>query len=421
MGRRKKLIQKAISLTLVTGMLVTGVCSQTASARKKVSISSKKLTLKIGQKKRLKVRNAKKKIVWSSKNKKVATVNKKGLVKAKEKGTTTIIAKVGKKKYTCKVTVKKKKASKPSTASAAPQKPSTPSISTSVPTPTAVPTATPIPKPTPTPDPEWEVGKKSGTEEDYNKYFNVDMKEYHSQKEGTKLGTIKNISYESKVVGGKREASIYLPPDYSVSKKYPVLYLIHGLGCDKTQWVFMSLNEIISNMIARGEVKPFVAVVPSVIPKNGLNHQTFSSENIDAFTMFEKEFLQDLEPYILKNYSVSSDRRDTGVCGLSMGGMEALHLGFSIKDHFNYIGSYSAAPTLDQSLLTLEGCKSVPELVLICNGSADSTVQNNPYDYHMTLEKNHVDHIWYLFPNGGHESKVWKNGLVNFLKRSYQY
>lgn len=420
MNKRNRMIRKAISLCIVMGMLVTGVCSQTANARKKVSISNKKLTLKVGQKKKLKVKNTKKKVVWSSKNKKVATVDKKGLVKAKKKGSTTIIAKVGKKKYTCKVTVKKKSAAvkptkKPTTSAS--QKPSGPS-SNSTPAPSIVPTPDP-PSITPTPDAHWDEGKKSGTEEDYNKYFNVDMKEYQSKKESTKMGTIQTFQYESGVVGSTREASIYLPPDYSTSKKYPVLYMIHGLGCDRTQWVYMQLNEILSNMIARNEIRPLIAVVPSVIPKDGLNPNTFSAENIEAFTMFEKEFLEDLEPYILKNYSVSSDRKDTGVCGLSMGGMEALHLGFSIKDHFNYIGSFSAAPTLNQDLLTLEGWKTSPDLVMLCTGTKDGTVGDNPYNYHMSLEKNNVDHIWYLYPNGTHESRVWKHGLVNFLRWSY--
>ncbi len=419
MNKRNRMIRKAISLCIVTGMLVTGVCSQTASAGKKVSISSKKLTLKVGQKKKLKVKNAKKKVVWSSKNKKVATVDKKGMVKAKKKGTAKIIAKVGKKKYTCKVTVtvKKKKTSKPNTAT---QKPTTPSKPTVAPSPTAVPTATPIPTPTPTPDPDWDEGKKSGTEEDFDKYFSVDMSQYHSQIKGVKLGTIKKITYNSKVVGASREASIYLPPDYSASKKYPVLYMLHGLNCDRTQWVFMSLNEIISNMISRGEVKPFVAVVPSVIPKDGLDPSNVA-ENIKAFSLFEREFLEDLEPFILKNYSISSDRKDTGVCGLSMGGMESLHLAFSIKDHFNYIGAFSSAPTLNQDLLTLEGWKTVPEVILTCTGSEDGAIGGSPDQYHKKLEENNVDHMWYVYPGGKHESKVWKHGLVNFLKWSYQH
>jgi len=419
MSRKNVFTKRCISLMLVIGVIMGGMSSQTASAGKKISISQKKMVLRVGQKKKLKIKNAKKKVIWSSKNKKIATVSKKGVVKAKKKGTVKIIAKVGKKKYSCKVTVKNKKSVKKPSKNPASSTPKETPGSSSVSTPEPISVQTPAPRPKPTPDAQWSEGKKSGTEEDYNKYFDVDMKEYHSQKEGTKLGTIKKISYESKVVGASREASIYLPPDYSTSRKYPVLYLIHGLGCDRTQWVFMSLNEIISNMIARGEVQPFVAVVPSVIPKDGLDPQTFSSANIDAFTLFEREFLEDLEPYILKNYSVSENMKDTGVCGLSMGGMEALHLGFSIKDHFNYIGSFSAAPTLNQDLLTLEGWKTVPDLVMLCTGSADGTVSSNPYNYHMSLEKNNVDHIWYLFPNGGHESKVWKNGLVNFLKWSY--
>lgn len=110
-----------------------------------------------------------------------------------------------------------------------------------------------------------------------------------------------------------------------------------------------------------------------------------------------------------------------------MGGMEALHLGFAIKDHFNYIGSFSAAPTLDQSILNTNGWKNVPETVLLCSGTADTTIGDNPYNYHKTLEENKVDHIWYMYPNGTHEEKVWQNGLVNFClevignKRKFSY
>lgn len=295
---------------------------------------------------------------------------------------------------------------------------------TIVPTATVNPTPTPIPlptvKPTPVPDEGWQTGKVSGSEEDYNKYFALNMKHYTKKQEGTVFGAIESITYPSKVVGAEREAYVYLPPQYDSSKKYPVLYMIHGIGCERGQWVGMSLKNILSNMICRGEVAPFVAVIPSVVPKDGVSSNTLGPENIGAFTMFEQEFLQDLEPYILENFAVSSDRKDTGVCGLSMGGMEALHLGFAIKDHFNYIGSFSAAPTLDQSILNTNGWKNVPETVLLCSGTADTTIGDNPYNYHKTLEENKVDHIWYMYPNGTHEAKVWQNGLVNFLLRSYR-
>lgn len=390
MKRRKVKVKNAAACALVLGIIVSGISYQAVNAKKQPKLSDKKLTLVVGQKKKLRLKNSEGSVKWSSKDKKVAAVGKSGMVTAKKKGTTVITAKSGKGVYTCKVTVKNKK-----------------------------PAVTPKPAETPVPDPQWQEGKKSGTEEDYNKYFSIDMSQYNTKQEGTTLGKIEPVAYHSEMVGSDREAYVYLPPDYSTAKKYPVLYMIHGLGCDREQWVSMQLNNILSNMICSGEVAPFVAVIPSVIPKDGLSPNTFSEENIGAFTLFEQEFLQDLEPYILKNYSVSSDRKDTGVCGLSMGGMEALHLGFSIKDHFNYIGSFSAAPTLNQALLTLEGWKEAPELVMLCTGSEDSTVGNNPLDYHMSLEKNNVDHIWYLYPKGRHDGDVWKNGLVNFLKRIF--
>lgn len=393
---------------LSLALLVAGASCQAAGASKKVSLNYKKLVLTVGQKKTLKLKNTKKKVQWNSSNKKIVTVSKSGVVKAIKKGNAKVTAKIGGKKYSCQVTVKSKKAD------------NTPEPTASaVPEPSVAPSQEPTQTPEQTPDSHWEEGKKSGTEEDYLKYFDFKISQYQLKQGGTELGSVEPITYYSEVVGADREAYVYLPPNYSTDKKYPVLYMIHGIGCDRGQWVSMRLNEILSNMICRKEVVPFVAVIPSVIPKDGVSSNTLGPENIGAFTMFEEEFLKDLEPYVLKNYSVSADRKDTGVCGLSMGGMEALHLGFSIKDHFNYIGSFSAAPTLNQDLLTLEGWKTTPETILICTGTADGTVGENPNNYHMTLEKNGVDHIWYQFPKGGHDDRVWKNGLVNFLKRSF--
>lgn len=440
MREKKRLITKVIVCILTICLLVTGTPCKAAKT-KVIRINYKKMALTVGQKKKLKIVNTKKKPKWISKNKKVAIVSKKGVVTAKKKGSVTIIGRIGKKKYTCKVKVKAVKSSKKQNTTAFPSRTSKPSTrpdgsddlmpnATSVVPPTITPecTSTPTPtpvvlptvKPTPIPDEGWETGKISGTEEDYNKYFALEMKQYTKKQPNTISGKIEDISYYSSVVGADREAYVYLPPQYDSSKKYPVLYMIHGIGCDRGQWVSLSLNNILSNMICQGEVEPFIAVIPSVIPKEGVSSDTLGSENIGAFTMLEQEFLTDLEPYILDHFAVSTDRKDTGVCGLSMGGMEALHLGFAIKDHFNYIGSFSAAPTLDDSILTTEGWQTTPALVLLCSGTADNTIGDNPYNYHKKLQENQVDHIWYMYPNGGHDDRVWKNGLVNFLLRSYR-
>ena len=80
-----------------------------SAAKKKVSLTKTKLTLTIGKTYKLKLKNNKKKVKWTSSKKSVATVTSKGKVTAKKVGTATITAKVGKKKYKCKLTVKAKK------------------------------------------------------------------------------------------------------------------------------------------------------------------------------------------------------------------------------------------------------------------------------------------------------------------------
>ncbi len=412
-------VKKGIAFFMVGVLLLSN--AQNIQAKQTVKISKKKLSLTVGAKKKLKVINAKK-VQWKSKNPAVASVNKKGVVRAKKAGAAKIVATVRKKKYICKVTVKEKvSTTKPvetsvPVATIAPIATNTPEV-TVMPSPTVMPTA--VPDVNPMTQVIWEPGEKSGTEEDYDTYFDVALLDYIKKKDGVALGTIESINYYSEVVGAEREAYVYLPAGYTTEKDYPVLYLIHGLGCTRGQWYSMSVNNIFSNMIASEEVVPFVAVLPSVVPKDGLDKNTYGVNNINAFTVFEQEFLQDLEPYIQENYSISTKPEDTGVCGLSMGGMEALDLGFSIKNHFNYIGSFSAAPTLDQSILNLDDWTFAPKVVMICTGTKDATVGENPYNYHMSLVENKVEHIWYQYPNGGHSDPVWKNGLINFLKRSF--
>ena len=103
-----------MSLVLAGALVITSVFvpGQQTDAKAKVKLNKKKLVLTVGKKAKLKVKGTKKKVKWSSSKKKIATVTKKGIVKAKKKGTAKIVAKIGKKKYTCKVVVKAKKKAK---------------------------------------------------------------------------------------------------------------------------------------------------------------------------------------------------------------------------------------------------------------------------------------------------------------------
>lgn len=413
----------------ILSMLIGGATYQCSLAKATI-LGAKKIVLEVGKSKKMPLKKEKlrKKIKWSSSKKNVVAVNKRGVIIAKKAGVAKVTAKYKKKKYTCTVTVIKQNAiitEKPVIK---------PEIS-----PSAKPEVTVAPTPLDTSFPlfipesvkdsveverrksevevgdDWETAKVSGTEEDYEKYFKLDGKAYKNQ-DGIAHGQVKDIVYPSRFYGTNREASIYLPPNYDSKKRYPVVYMLHGINCDKTQWTSMGAGTMLDNLLAKGEAAPVIAVFPSVIPKNGLGKW---QENVQAFADFEKEFIYDLEPFIRANYAVSTDRKYTAICGLSMGGMEALCTGFTLIGHFNYIGSFSAAPTLNTSLLKVDNKEDTPDLVMLCSGTKDSTVTENPYNYHKTLADNGVDHIWYQFTNGGHEPAVWDNGLINFMKRIF--
>ena len=262
---------------------------------------------------------------------------------------------------------------------------------------------------------DWGTASLSGSLEAYEDYFKLDMKEYTRKCENA--GKIETITYYSESWGAERSAQVYTPYGFTVVKEYPVIYLIHGIGCDSTQWVSMGVQNMFDNMIANGELEPFIAVFPSVIPTGGLDPNTLSDINIQAFVTFVEEFEKDLHPYINKYYHASKDRENIAICGLSMGGMEALRVGFTYPETFNYIGSFSAAPTLELELLTTKNREYVPELVLLCSGDKDGTVGDNPFNYHSELSRNGVEHIWYVHPKEGHSPTVWNLGLFNFLKR----
>lgn len=432
----KKLIRQGMMVGLALACYVP-LCIAGAKAIPK--LNKKEVTVETGKSVTIKVLhiNKKVKIKWSSKNKKIAIV-KKGKITGKKEGTTKVIATVGKRKLTCKVKVLSSEKSTPApvvptpaNTPAAPQGTVLPSVE---PSPTVIPTATPAvtdipasPAPTISASPviaepgseEYEKAMVSGTEEDFNKYFARKRSDYTKKNQDYAHGKMTAIQYESSVVGSMRDANVYTPADYQEGEEYPVVYMLHGLGCDCNQWKSMSIANVLDNMIARNEIKPVVAVFPGIIPKDGLNQDTFSQDNIQAFNVFVDEFTEDLEPYILENYSVSDKREDTGVCGLSMGGMEALALGFSLQNRFNYIGSFSAAPSLDTSLLKYADDNVKPELVLVCTGTNDTTIGDNPLKYHEELTKNGVKHIWYQYPKGTHSDPVWINGVINFLLRSY--
>jgi enterochelin esterase-like enzyme len=233
-------------------------------------------------------------------------------------------------------------------------------------------------------------------------------------------GVIDTITYTSKTVGTKRRALIYTPPGFSKKKKYPVLYLLHGIGGDEKEWLNGGSPQVIlDNLYAENAIEPMIVVMPNgrAMKDDRATGNIFDREKVEAFATFEKDLLNDLIPFIEKKYPVLADREHRAIAGLSMGGGQSLNFGLGNLDKFAWIGGFSSAPNTkapEQLLPDPEAAKSKLKLLWISCGDNDGLIgiSKRTHDY---LEKHKVPHIYYIEP-GVHDFKVWKNGLYMFSR-----
>ncbi len=231
-------------------------------------------------------------------------------------------------------------------------------------------------------------------------------------------GNIDTISYNSKTVGSKRRALIYTPPGYTKKKKYPVLYLLHGIGGDEKEWLNGGTPQVIlDNLYAGGKIEPMIVVMPNgrAMKDDRAVGNIFDSAKVQAFATFEKDLLNDLIPFIEKKYPVLADREHRAIAGLSMGGGQSLNFGLGNLDKFAWIGGISSAPNtkLPKELIPdPEAAKQKIKLLFISCGASDGLISfsKRTHDY---LQQNNVPHIYFIEP-GVHDFKVWKNGLFMF-------
>ena len=231
-------------------------------------------------------------------------------------------------------------------------------------------------------------------------------------------GRVDTISYLSKTVGTTRRALIYMPPGYSKRKKYPVLYLLHGIGGDEKEWLNGGHPEVIfDNLYANSKIEPMIVVMPNgrAMKDDRAVGNIFDSAKVQAFATFEKDLLNDLIPYIEKNFPVMKDSESRAIAGLSMGGGQSLNFGLGNLDKFAWIGGFSSAPntkTPEQLIPNPEETKKKLKLLWISCGASDNLIMfsKRTHDY---LVKNNIPHIYYIEPEV-HDFKVWKNGLYMF-------
>ncbi len=235
-------------------------------------------------------------------------------------------------------------------------------------------------------------------------------------------GKLELISYESRTVGTTRQMNVYTPPSYSAEQKYPVLYLLHGIGGDETEWQrFAKVDCLFDNLIADGQVMPMIVVMPNGRAQKNDRAEGNVFEAAPAFAVFERDLLDDVIPTIESKYSVQADREHRALAGLSMGGGQALNFGLTHLNTFAWVGGFSSAPNTrapEALLPDPAAAKSQLKLLWLSCGKQDGLmdVSQRVQRY---LAQHDVPHVWNV-DSHGHDPTHWRNNLFHFSQRLFQ-
>ena len=245
-------------------------------------------------------------------------------------------------------------------------------------------------------------------------------------------GTVSRMWYNSPSLGMDRRLTIYTPAGYETSgKRYPVLYLLHGMGGDEEAWISLGRTaQILDNLIAQGKAKPMIVVMP-----NGNASQEAapgeSSRGMVPPTMqlpktmegsYEQAF-PEIVKFIDKNYRTIKSKSGRAIAGLSMGGFHSLHISKQYPDMFNYIGLFSAAIMPNKEVSSpiyenMEGKLKVqfdknPALYWIAIGKTDFLYKVNE-EYRKLLDEKGYKYTYYE-SDEGHIWKNWRIYLTEFV------
>jgi enterochelin esterase-like enzyme len=264
-------------------------------------------------------------------------------------------------------------------------------------------------------------------------------------------GEITAVQYDSKTLGTRRQIRVYTPPGYSTKRKYPVLYLLHGIGGNDREWLqACKADNVLDNLIADGKMKPMIVVFP-----NGNSSVTADAANappgqgaarggagapvgagagrgfgggFDSWGKpFENDLIKDIIPYVESHYSVYNDRGQRALAGLSMGGGQSLNIGMYNIETFAYVGGFSSAPNTNkfggmytdvEFLPDPVAAKKKLKLLWIACGNKDGLIRVSQ-GVHNYLKEKGVPHVWHVDSNA-HDGTEWANNLYLFAQRIFK-
>lgn len=250
-------------------------------------------------------------------------------------------------------------------------------------------------------------------------------------------GTVARRWYDSPSLGMKRRITIYTPAGYESSKqKYPVLYLLHGMGGDEEAWINLGrTSQILDNLIAQGKALPMIVVMPNgnvaqeAAPGEsslGFKKPTMQLPNtMDG--KYEETFM-DIVSFVEGNYNVITEKSGRAIAGLSMGGYHSLHISRFYPNKFDYVGLFSAAIMNDPGVTSKvydnidatlqQQLKNGFKLYWIAIGKTDFLYKNN-VEFRSKLDAMKFPYI-YRESEGGHTWTNWRTYLSEFAPQLFK-
>lgn len=247
-------------------------------------------------------------------------------------------------------------------------------------------------------------------------------------------GEVRVRWYRSKVTGAWRRSLVYTPPDYDTNprRRYPVLYLQHGMGEDETGWIFQGrANFILDNLIAAGRAKPMIIVMdngyarkPGAAASGGGNPDT---------SAFSEVMLTDVIPMIDSSYRTIANRENRAMAGLSMGGNQTCQLTLRNLDKFAWIGAFSGtgnglstAPIDPKTFIGgvfTDGAAFNAKVKLLWIGMG--TEEPDPFPgaigaFRKMLDDAGVRYVYYESKGTAHEWQTWRRDLHDFAPRLFR-
>ena len=228
-------------------------------------------------------------------------------------------------------------------------------------------------------------------------------------------GTVAINWQKSAVLGDTRWIWVYTPPGYEKQRgrRYPVLYLFHGSNDIAGGWVLAGrANLILDNLLAEGKAVPMIVVMPygHAVPFG--SPREAQARNTE---LFERYVLQDVRPLVESKYRVRAGRQNRAIAGLSMGGGQALSIGFAHLDLFSVVGAFSAAVPADFGERFAEPLKQANEklkLLWIGCGRQDFIFERSK-KLDELLKARNVRHT-FRETEGAHTYTIWRQYLGEF-------